>query len=311
MKKLLFLIVLIGALVAGYLLGAGKSGRLTSDTGARDLRRQVGIRTALSLNKHLDGTEIEVTVRDAAVELRGKVRTQAQLNLAEEIAASIEGIAKVRSRLLVDPTLPDPNAADGERSLGQRLDDITAETRARTALALHRDIKRGEVDVDVMKGEARLTGTVPSWAARELAGKVVEDVEGVNRVNNELRVSATGVAGPGEGMTQYLDPEGRGVEQLRVPRRMADGSIRLQIEAALHVNPYIEARRVNVEVMNGQVYLRGYARSEADKALIHKIAEDAWGVRFVTNEIVVDPAPNAPLEYAPSSTTERNRTGGP
>lgn len=309
MKKLLFLIVLILALVVGYLLGSGGSGWFTSETVRRQLRTEVGVRTALALNKQLDGTNIQVGVRDGDALLSGTVNNIMQRDLAEEIAGSIEGVRSVTNRLTVDPDAVPTPAAAADRSLGQRLDDLTTAARVRTALALHRDINRGDVDVSVNAGEVHLTGTVPSWVARELAGKVVEDVEGVVRVRNDLRVqTGATVTSPESGTTELPPPAAAPDEESS--RRVTDASVRLQIEAALHVNPYIEARRINVEVDHGQVTLRGYARTEADKALAQKIAEDAWGVTGVDNQIVVDPEPEPPLRYNPPATQERVRPDG-
>ena len=86
--------------------------------------------------------------------------------------------------------------------------------------------------------------------------------------------------------------------------RMTDGSIRVQVEAALNVNPFIDARRLHVEVQRSHVTLRGLVDSDADRDLIQKIVEDCWGVTGVTNELTVSPA--QPLQYAPSAGAARH-----
>lgn len=296
MKKLLVLVFVIGIFGIGYFFGAGDSANIPSERTFREFGLATKVRTALELNKQLDGSEIEVSVDGTTVRLSGKVPSAGHRQLAAEIAAGIEGTADVRNDLTVAPELAVATDPTRDRSLGQRLDDLTATARIRTALALHRDIKRGNVSVSVVNSVATLTGEVPSWAARELAAKVAEDVEGVQAVENQLRVPASGGVEPGGEASPPATP---------MPQRVADGSIRLQLEAALTVHPYIEARRVHVEVENGVVTLSGTVRTEADRALIQKIAEDGWGVRTVVNTIAVDPNPPGPIQYAPSAGTER------
>lgn len=305
MKKLLFLAVLLGIFIIGYLLGGGNTAEFPSEQKLRDLATEASVRTAIGLNKHLDGSRIEVTIQDGQVELRGTVPSAGHRQLAEEIAGGIQGVRTVSNDLTIEPT-SQTAASPPERSLGQRLDDLTATARVKTAFALHRDIQQGDVSVRVLNGEASLTGTVPNWAARELAAKVAEDVEGVQRVHNQLRVWPDGAGNaPPDASTPEQPAAPPAEETTPVQRQVADGSIRLQVEAALNVNPFIDARRVHVVVENAQVTLTGTVRSATDRALIQKIVEDCWGVEGVTNDIQVEAAPARPLQYAPAPDAAR------
>ncbi len=296
MKKLLILMLIIGVFGIGYVFGTGNTTNIPSERSLAEFGLATGVRTALALNKHLDGSEIEVSVTDGRVELRGRVPSVGHSRLAQDIAARIDGTTAVTNHLRIAQGLGGPTTPGADRSLGQRLDDLTATARIKTALALHRDIKRGEVSVSVVAGVATLTGTVPSWAARELAAKVTEDVEGVRAVVNRLNVL------PGGERVQPAEPV-----QAPPPaqRRVADESIRLQLEAALTGHPYIEARRVHVEVRDGVVTLSGSVRSDADRDLIQKVAEDGWGVHGVVNALGLEPTPPPPVQYAPSADAAR------
>lgn len=302
MKKLLTLACIIGVFGIGYLLGTGNTTNIPAERSARDLGLSVRVRTALALNKHLDGAEITVSVAGNEVELRGQVPTAAARQLAEDIARDVGGATRIQNRLTVVPLPPGESPASGDRSLGERLDDLTATARLRTALALHRDIAKGDVSVSVLRGVATLEGTVPSWAARELAAKITEDVEGVRRVLNSIQVEG--------GEPRLAPPPAPAEPGAPAQQRAADDHIRQQVEAALQVHPYIEARRVRVVVADGVVTLSGIVRSDADRQLIQKIAEDGWGVTGVVNSLEVEPEPAEPLQYAPPAKAERRSAFG-
>ena len=65
MKRFIILVLIVAALILGYLLGASGTGRVaSSDLSLRDIRATTAVRTALALNKHLDGTGITVDVQE-------------------------------------------------------------------------------------------------------------------------------------------------------------------------------------------------------------------------------------------------------
>ena len=71
-------------------------------------------------------------------------------------------------------------------------DDITMASEARQELAEEK--VPGAIEVTVVGGIATLTGAVPNPAAKEKAEDVVEDIDGVDRVVNNLRTTMAGDA---------------------------------------------------------------------------------------------------------------------
>jgi hyperosmotically inducible protein len=131
------------------------------------------------------------------------------------------------------------------------------------------------MDVGLTGGEARISGSVDSWSERFLAGRVVGSVRGVGSVNNALRVT-------------------REVE-------VTDDDIRSTIEKRLRLDPFVDARLVEVEVSGGSVLLRGTLASVEQVARAGRLAH-VPGVLFVsTIPLVVDAA----AERAPGT------AGGP
>lgn len=57
------------------------------------------VKTALLYNRHVDGTDIEVTTDSGRVTLRGRVDSVLERDTAVEIARSIQGVTAVESRL--------------------------------------------------------------------------------------------------------------------------------------------------------------------------------------------------------------------
>ena len=79
------------------------------------------------------------------------------------------------------------HAADGD--ISRQLTEARQEGSVWTAFALNRHLSPFTIDVDIDNGVAILTGEVESDVERDLAEQVALGVEGVNEVDNQLRVS--------------------------------------------------------------------------------------------------------------------------
>jgi osmotically-inducible protein OsmY len=68
--------------------------------------------------------------------------------------------------------------------------DAAITTEVETQLALQEDLAGAQIEASALNGEVTLTGIVPTEEARDHAEDVAEDVSGVSRVDNRLRVSS-------------------------------------------------------------------------------------------------------------------------
>ena len=68
-----------------------------------------------------------------------------------------------------------------------------------------------------------------------------------------------------------------------------DGSITTLVKARLDNDPQVGAMHINVETVNGEVQLAGFASSELDKSRAEDIARGVSDVKGVRNDIVVRP----------------------
>lgn len=75
-----------------------------------------------------------------------------------------------------------------DRSLGQRFDDQTIETKVKAALIGAPDVSGTDITVEVRGGEVQLSGFVKSQREAQRAIELTRRVEGVRNVINKMSV---------------------------------------------------------------------------------------------------------------------------
>jgi osmotically-inducible protein OsmY len=239
-----------------------------------EARLNASIKTALALNRHMKGTEINVSVEDGTVELSGAVGTEIQKQLAGEIALSIKGAKAVQNGLTIKRILS-RKSDENERTLGEKLDDLTVEASVKTALTLNENIRARRINVKCFRGAVTLDGSVYSVAESELAAKIADDVEGVASVDNRLKLNDDDETSDGTGA-----------------EKVDDARIEAQVRDALTVNRNIDSTEIEVASRGGIVTLTGLVHTGAEKDLVQKITEECRGVKGVVNEMRVRQGPN-------------------
>lgn len=154
------------------------------------------------------------------------------------------------------------------KSAGEQVDDSTLTAKVKSALLADTDTKGTAIDVETFRGKVQLNGFVDSDAMRDEAGRIAGSVEGVQRVENNLKVQE-GRRSAGE----WLD----------------DTVITGKVKAALAADPVVAAHQVNVEVREGIVQLAGYVDTAEQKSKAAEIAHSIEGVREVRNDLDVKP----------------------
>lgn len=74
------------------------------------------------------------------------------------------------------------------KTVGQNFDDATISAAVKTNLATDRARTLTAIDVDTVRGTVYLTGTVPNQAAKDRAAELANEVDGVERVVNNLQI---------------------------------------------------------------------------------------------------------------------------
>ena len=123
--------------------------------------------------------------------------------------------------------------------------------------------------VDVKDGVVTLTGTVKNLAQKDLTEAYVKDIDNVKAVRNQLVVEV-----PGAGDST-------------IGEDMDDASITSQVKYALLSHRSTSALTTKVITENAVVSITGVAGSDAEKALVTKLAQDTRGVKSVVNDMTI------------------------
>lgn len=167
------------ALVTPVTLGASACATtqpMTEQTNDSVITGRVGRR--LTADPDVQRYAIDVDTLDGVVYLRGKVDSDAMKTSAEKIAESTDGVRKVVNELVVDANR-EGDATDG---------DVAIKARVGTALSGDDDVRRVNVDVDVIDGIVTLSGVVHNQAEADEIVRITKEQEGVLDVKNDLKV---------------------------------------------------------------------------------------------------------------------------
>ncbi|HAL91653.1 MAG TPA: transport-associated protein [Verrucomicrobia bacterium] len=141
------------------------------------------VKLALMFHQNVNAGKTSVEAEEGVVTLKGEAASEAQKTLTGEYAADIEGVTSVKNEMtVVESPVP------AERTMGEKLDDMSIAAQVKTALLTHRSTSAIQTKVASRDGEVTLTGVAQSEAEKALAGKLVADIHGVTSVKNEMTV---------------------------------------------------------------------------------------------------------------------------
>jgi osmotically-inducible protein OsmY len=190
------------------------------------------IEGALLSDQMVPFDSIDVSVSEGVATLSGTVDTLTERQRAVMLTEGIKGVRGVVDRLEVRPVT---------RSDAQIRMDIEE------ALLMDPAAGSYDIDVSVRDGVATLSGTVDSWAEKQIARRVASDVKGVRDVDNQIEV-------------EYA------VER-------PDDEISAEIQKRLLWDARVDDALIKVAVNGGKVTLSGTVGSAAERT---RAAGDAW-----------------------------------
>lgn len=132
------------------------------------------VKNVFTWNAVMDAQDLEVSVSDGIVTLRGSVDSYWKMLRAEELVLDVRGVLGVVNEMAVVPT-----------------EDFVDETIAEdivNALKRRPNINVDDITVEVDEGVATLTGTVPNAYGRTMARDAALYTPGVVGINNYLMV---------------------------------------------------------------------------------------------------------------------------
>lgn len=233
-----------------------------------EARQEGSIWTAFALNRHLNPFTIDVDVENGSAKLTGKVETDVDRDLAEQIALGIDGVTKVDNQLTLDPKFE--AKASSEPTMSQRFDDATLVATVKSKLLWNSNTEGLDINVDAANGVINLNGSAQTAEAKELAGRLAANTDGVREVNNLLSVSA----GNSAAAKAQNAADDTGVA-------ISDAWITSKVKSSLIYSRNLDGLDITVETVKGMVSLSGKVLSDAEKQLAVETARNIRGVRGV------------------------------
>jgi osmotically-inducible protein OsmY len=208
---------------------------------------QTNVIDELSYNPSIDATHLNVAVNNGEVTLSGEAGTLPERHAAKRAAMRVRGVKSVADQV----TVRDPGTP------GTQDADI-AET-ATQMLRWAVDVPPDTVKASVHDHAIALSGAVAWQYQREAAARAVMYIKGVTAVTNNISLTATTPA----------------------------SGVKAAIESAILRNAQLNPRAITLEVADGDVTLRGTARSWAERRQAEQVAWAAPGVTTVKNDLAV------------------------
>lgn len=150
------------------------------------------LESALLFNDQLNSFAIDTEVKQGIAYLNGAVESEIDIDLAGEVAQSVEGITKVKNNLVVDAQAAEKAESSEDyqqqSQWRQSVDNATLTAAIKTKLLLNEHTDGLDMNVDSMNGVVTLTGTVSSEEESELAEQIAKNADGSHEVNNRLVV---------------------------------------------------------------------------------------------------------------------------
>ena len=150
--------------------------------------------------------------------------------------------------------------------------DDRIESAAKKSYVFKTYLKHDSVKTEAKDGVVTLTGTVADADHRAMAETTVENLPGVTRVDNRLKL------------------------KVDAPAEHSDGWLSTKVKTTLLFHRNVSASKTDVFVQNGVVSLRGEAVNLAQKELTEEYAKDVEGVKEVKNEMTLARTPTIPTE---------------
>ena len=257
---------------AAALLGSSPAFAQTAQgdlpTQLAEARQEGSIWTAFALNKHLSPFKISVDVEQGTATLKGKVENEVDRELAERIALDIKGIEKVDNQLEIDASVA--SEADTRTPMAQRFEDATLVATVKSKLLWSSVTEALTIDVDSKDGVITLKGRAQSPEAKELAGSLASNTDGVVSVNNLISLSAA------DSIASKTQPQ-----LLNATEQISDVWITSKVKSSLIYSRNLDGLNIKVDTKEGLVTLNGVVANYAEKELAVEISRNIRGVKGV------------------------------
>lgn len=276
MQKLVLAMTATGMLgLAPLVVQAAEASPSTLSTQLSEAAKEGQVWSLIALDRHLNPFGIKVDVKGGTATLTGSVESDIDRDLAEQLALGTDGVNKVDNQLVLDP----PEAGQQSKArLSQQVDDVTLTTVIKSKLLWNSHTEGLDINVSTEQGAVTLKGNANSAQAKELAGYLASNTEGVKQVANQLKISTS-------------DTPAAKVQQAATGASAAisDTWITSKVKSSFLYDSNLDGLNIAVETKSGTVQLSGNVLSAEEKRLAVETASNIRGVRAVdANALRVD-----------------------
>lgn len=170
--------------LSGALLGANQSLANDWKDQSHDAWLDGKAETVLLMNTSLNSFDINTDVNQGTVILSGKVASEIDKELAEELVEGIDGVKMVENELSV---INDKSNSDN--SLVGSMTDAKVTTVLKSRYMFESEVSAVDINIDTKDGVVTLNGQVASAAESDLAEAIARKTDDVKRVVNNLEVA--------------------------------------------------------------------------------------------------------------------------
>lgn len=204
---------------------------------------------------------VTVKAKDGIVTLTGSVQDKDEKALAQDTVENLPGVTKVRNEITVKSAYPEKS-------------DKWIALKIRGHLLVKGNVSAKNTTVAVQDGVVTLGGTAENLAQKELTAVYAQEIDNVKSVKNNIVVNDS------------LSPTGE-TKGETIGEKIDDASITTQVKYALLRHKSTSALKTKVSTHDGAISITGEAGSDAEKALVTKLAQDVRGVKSVSNDMTV------------------------
>jgi osmotically-inducible protein OsmY len=145
------------------------------------------VKSTLLYHRSVSAVKTEVLAKDGIVTLRGEAVNAAQKDLATEFAKDVEGVKDVRNEMVVAAPI-EKTAGEKKDAIVESIDDASTTALVKSTLLQHRSTSALNAKVETKEGVVNLIGKAKNAAEKDLVTKIVSDVHGVKKVDNNMSV---------------------------------------------------------------------------------------------------------------------------
>jgi len=139
------------------------------------------VKSALLFHRHVSASGTTVYVKDGIVTLQGEASSLAQKELTTEYVKDVVNVKQVKNDMTIAKSPPTPDT-----TIGEKIDDASITAQVKASLMAHRSTSALNTKVETTDGVVTVSGMARNEAEKSLVTKLVTDINGVNRVINNM-----------------------------------------------------------------------------------------------------------------------------